>query len=1024
MNQIERHEKIETLLQETPIGTTEENVSALITVNEDARQFFFTQADKRWLDWLWENGFLDAIKEKSEDPTQYGGHRFPELDYIVRMAGESASKVVDIMLEVPVSADHFNPGVIDRFVRICSTLPAGELARMVPVIRNKKWIPLMGAFNQWGFEYEKMFETLAEANDHESILALAEAILSVRPKEEMKVGISIENPFYFNDLSYTKVFEYLANMGADHAEQALALTTKVIGEIVGQEDKTRTGEVFAVEDTFSLLDVDFFILESGQKERLSHSDDVRELAAVIVAAIKKLSKKTIGSYDTDPFRAKELYKKYFEFLPNSRSMWRLRLFVLTLYPQYFKEELKNAFFRLFKVERYHEIMSGAEYEKALQKGFFVLSEDDRREYVRQTIEYFTKHTEDKKEQSWLMRDGSRILSMIAEHLTEREERQIEEAGFVIDLNYKPESSIGSMEAGTVVPRGPVTAEEFEGLTLAEIAQRLRTDWTPEVLSKQNTNEQFLNPLNAEGVSGLLRADIPKRLQEYVNNAGLFFERDVLDQHYTYSFLRGMQEVIKNNNENVQVDWDGLIDLCVAIKNSGEEAPFDRAKRERDSFDAWLVGWDAVHTTIADAIQELLTERGGSVKIDFKKFREQLFGIVRYLLAHPEPRPADEEPETAIMTTGHSKGDELLVSDPYSIAINTVRGRAFQAFVLFVYRDGKKFGKEDSPKISADVKELYEKTLEKEATRALMSMFGRYLPSFYYRDKEWIQGLLPQIFPTKQEKAHLYIAAWEGYLSENLYEEVFFDQKFQELYKRGLALTGKEDSQRKYFRDLNEGIATHFALAFLHYHDRFGFDHELLQEFWKSNVERHKDFIDFIGRAVISGDSSRVDALIGKDPDTKEYLKNLWDRLLDTYENPELFAAFGFWISLEKNIFEPVWLAERLRKTLEKTEGNLSWDYGLSKSIIELAKNAPKDTLEITRLYLLERGVRKSKLLMPFRVEDDEWFEVFRILYNDSSTKKDTYSLIDDLIREGGSIFWKLKDIVEEGKKKTVLERTG
>jgi hypothetical protein len=43
--------------------------------------------------------------------------------------------------------------------------------------------------------------------------------------------------------------------------------------------------------------------------------------------------------------------------------------------------------------------------------------------------------------------------------------------------------------------------------------------------------------------------------------------------------------------------------------------------------------------------------------------------------------------------------------------------------------------------------------------------------------------------------------------------------------------------------------------------------------------------------------------------------------------------------------------------------------------------------------------------------DKEWTDAFKILYEDPSTKKATYSLIDDLIREGGSAYWGLKEVL-------------
>src|SRR3989344_3600867 len=108
MNQIELHKKIDGLLARDPVEAKREDVSALTSANPDARQYFYTKADERWLDWLWENGFLDVIKQKAEDPTRYG-YRTPEVNYLVKVAEKEPKKVVDIMLAVPISTENFNP---------------------------------------------------------------------------------------------------------------------------------------------------------------------------------------------------------------------------------------------------------------------------------------------------------------------------------------------------------------------------------------------------------------------------------------------------------------------------------------------------------------------------------------------------------------------------------------------------------------------------------------------------------------------------------------------------------------------------------------------------------------------------------------------------------------------------------------------------------------------------------------------------------------------------------------------------
>ena len=841
-----------------------EQLRNLIHLNPDARQYFYAKADERWLDWLWQNGFLHVIKEKTEDPTSYGD-ALPELDYLVRMSKTVPEKVVDMMLAVPMSPETFNPVVVDRFLAICSTLSADQLARMVEKIRDERWLLLMSAFRLLGFEYKKMFKTLADSKNYQSLLVLAEAVLTVRTQEEIEKASSRyrSNPFHFDDLSSTEVIKHLAQVDAEYREQAFDMATKVMAEAIasewrkhsdleqlqrlaeqeiGHEDKGE--QVFKVDDSSILLNVDFFDRASGREDRWSPKDDVRELAVVIGVfaeelignrcaereAIRDIYKKAIGDFDNPDAK-----------LPDSQAMWRLRLFVLSLCPEAFKDELKKAFFRLFEVEQYYEITRSTEYEKALQKGFTALFEKDKRHYVERVVEYFTQQGQEQeiKEGNWRIRDGSRILSMIASHLTEEEKGQAEEAGFNLDPNYQPEPSIGRPRVGTVVPRGPITQEEFGELSIAEIAEKLRNEWKPNELTKRNTTDDFLNPLNADGVGEKLSNDIPNRLQEYVLNANNFFERGVLDEHYTYSFLRGIQKTINADRVHASnVNWDGVIDLCMAIKVSGEKAPFEEERRERGWFDTFRAGWGAVHFAMTGVLQALLTEKNGLLPLDFGVYRDRIFSIVSYLLTHPDPSPEDEQIDTAKSTTTSSGEAGYQVNDPLHMAVNAVRGQAFKTFVWFMEQDSKKFKKEDAVKIANDVKKLYESALENETTRAIMFMFGHYLPFFYFRDRDWIRGLLQQIFPPERGKKHLYTAAWEGCLAQNLYKGMFFDPEIQKLYERGLALTDADyPPQQEHFKKPDEGIAEHLALAFMHY-KKFGFDDPLFKAFWKKKPSRN------------------------------------------------------------------------------------------------------------------------------------------------------------------------------------------
>jgi len=989
--QTEIHWEIDFLLNGPPEKVDPKQMLELLQTNPDSYRYFFSVADEKWLDWFWKNGFLDVIKQKAEDTT----HTLPELNYLVRVAEKKPDKVVEIMLSVPISEENFNTGVIDRFTYICSELPVKQLSKVVTKIRNEKWVYIMRQFNRWGYEYEKMFKILSEAKYYESILTLAEAVLTIKRKEENSSPENFtETPFCFKNLSYIKVFEYLILIDDSHLEKTIELTINVLKNVILFSKRHDGDEVFEINEGFYLFDVDLFTLNLGEREHLTYEDDICNL----LATIKILTERFVEKNKNKPEEVRKIYQKYTHSLPDSRTSWRLKLFVLGLSPEVLKEEFKKAIFRIFETDRYYKF-TGPEYLKILQTGFFVLLDGDKREYIKKVFEYFGQQSQDEKEQERSKIYGWKILSCICRYLTETENKKCKEVfGKECDSDFEPEPTIRRVEARAITPQPPISCEEFKKLSLPVIAKRLRNEWTPENLCKLNKNGGSFKPVNAEGITKCLAEDIPERFQDYIEKANLFFERDVLDPHYTYSYLRNIYETIRDKKINLDnINWDGLINFLSTIQKSGEEIPFDTRPREYDVFDTWLSGWRGVHSAMAEVLKEILNKR---IVVDFSKYRDKLFEIIKYLLKYPDPVPEDEEPDSAKIKV-ESYGEGYLVSDPFTIAINSVRGKAFETFVFFVHRDGTK--------LADDVKELYISVLKKENTRAIMFLFGHYLPSFYYRDRKWIKNLLPQIFPKTSDKKHLYLAAWEGYLANDLYEDIFFDPDIQKLYEEGLSLSSKDDPNRKYFINLEEGIASHLALAFVHFKE-FGFKHSLFESFWKRGSLKHKtSFISFIGRAFISANNSKIDELMKNKPEIKERLKELWDWIFTNCSEPEIFAEFGYWINTEKNIFDVQWLVNHIRKTFEKSNGILSWEYGLTSSIVQLAETVPQEVLTIIRLYFL--GIGKGQKMGLFYL-DNKWIEAFKVLSNNIETRIGIRKLISELILKGGSIFWKLKEVLE------------
>jgi len=204
-----------------------------------------------------------------------------------------------------------------------------------------------------------------------------------------------------------------------------------------------------------------------------------------------------------------------------------------------------------------------------------------------------------------------------------------------------------------------------------------------------------------------------------------------------------------------------------------------------------------------------------------------------------------------------------------------------------------------------------------------------------------------------------------------------------------------------------------ALAYMHLN--ISLTDPLLVKFWNTpNAKRHGAFISFVGRHVISRESPKV-WLAENDNVKMERLEQLWNDLLKN-DNIEAsaFKEFGFWMQTKDSLFaDTKKLAERIDKTLERSNGDIDWEIGLTDSLPALVEVAPHATLSILRRHLAEGTIIKRA--RGYIHVDDRLKNVFKMLYSnpDKEIKDGTYALINELLPLGNGMFWDLRKIIEE-----------
>ena len=990
-------------------------IRELLDVSLNMRDYFYSKVDERWFDWLCKEGFFNVLKGAPKQEADWVGT--PELNCLNRMAQkeEMTSKVVDVMLDIDISeGDDLNPNTLWVFLRICAKLPAKELARMVEKIRKEGWMRLSYRYLNFPIaqhSYNEMLIRLHNKRYSKSLLTLAEDILSVRDDIGARLPIVYEpNPFYFEET--VKIFDALTKnadgFGNEHIENSLKLITDVTSKIFSLQTTVERDDNSLYDCLiYSLGEVDFFTLESTSSDTHKSSQEMDNVCA-LMAVLKNLTKKLISMSQGNPDETRRIYDCYIRPLPKILPIWRLRFYILSLNPDVFKDELKRMFYLLFERGIDSGITDGREYEKALQKCFYILNEETRRDYVSKVIDYCASQ---KDTQNIEIYTGvvSAILSVIQNHLTPDEENRATESGFKLDPHYQHQLYSAVPRTGrseTIRHHGPVSQEDLGRMPITEIASKLKSDWAPANLPPQESPD-FLDIQDAVGAGRDLQWDISKRLQDYIKHASEFFDRESLDPHYTYSFLKGVREAISKLQDTSEgINCNNLIDLALQIMESGKATPFDKNTEWHTlGFVTSLAGWDAVHSSVANLCGVLLSKDGILSSIDFKERRADILSIVKDLFSYTYT-PIDKVKNFR--------------------DINSVRRKTFEFMVQLANRDSKLFEEGEGVKIAEDVKELYEEILGKESSRPIMFMFGYYLPFFYFKDTDWMKGLLPRIFPETKDARLLYTAAWEGYLSTgSVYKALFADADFQKLYKRGFKLVDASSRQKqRHFRNPTIGIAEHLAIGFIHI-DGFGFGHSLFDQFWGTrNDGQHAAFIYRLGVRFISNADTYADGIM-RTAKVREKLMNFWDWVLGNSkisEKPGIMRKFGSWINLSNEVFEAVWLADRTLRTLKNVNGTLNWhgetksdsriwDQYLKDSIVDIAKKSPRDTLNILKLYFLDNFIPNMRQLGIFLVPD-EFVEAAKILHDNAQTKEEVDSLVSLLLDAGGYKFWDFKKVVE------------
>jgi hypothetical protein len=969
---IEIHRKIDTYIDNENKDINA--IKVLINSNPDSKSYFYTKVNNNWLTWLWKNSFFTHLKEASFNSERIYND-FAELDYLRRMAMEEPKTVAEIVRSIPVSIS--NELVAVYLFWIIDDLPANQIKQLVDKIFIEKWVNLIKNYRISGYDVKKTVEKLVQTNDSNSILTLAKSLLTIKSKDKFdkKVTYYRESPFVVHHLIDSGLLDALQIIGNTHIEKTLKIFNETLSEIIklGDFDESK---VFLYVDLLPLYDIDIFLsdFEIAKQDRSSPKDFL-----AFIALLKTLIEKSFRAKNTTRVSIRKLFLNI-DALPLSRVAWRLRLFAMSQSPQFFKKELREAFFRLFEVENSFDIEGGPEYHHAIKKCFSYLTKADQQLFIRKTFQYFSEKVRNNPNESWLNITAWQILSSIKRYLTAKEIDSVKTTfGHECSDNYFPSPSISVQHSGFVSYKSPVSLETY---TIPDIIKNLKNNWTPQKLIEQYRSDDFLKPRRAEGLGNELRTDIKKRTDEYLNHINEFLDIDNIDLQYLYYPLRGIEEMLREGGK-LTIEQAKL--LLGFFNNLIDKINISKAINDYGKDSEFLSRWTEANKVSTDILVYIIRDKIGNKTI--RDFENVIVKLIEYWFSF-----------------SHSPSQEWVEQFPYELhglAINSVRGKAYEVFVEFIRK---------RKTLTEDIKKLFKYALEDESY-AVQFCIGRYLASFYYIDKNFIVDLLLQIFPYKTaELKEKFIAVWSGYLSNNLYIDLY--DILENYYSFAISIesnpSGKTNSMYKTF---DESLAIHLALAFVHTNLQIRDD--LFLQFWNNkNVGRHHEFITYIGQYAITKDNVS-EAWFIKNNISKDKLFQFWDWCLANITDPEILSGFGFWINPKKEVLNENMTIERFSKTLEKTEGKINWDYSFLQRLPIFAQKGPDETINAITYFLLDsNGKINTNRHWPYYYDQEIKVALQHIFQNGNELyKQKVFDLINSLIIAGGSVFWDLEEII-------------
>ncbi len=897
--------EIESLLKiENPTDADVASLSQLIAQPQHSRYFFEKCDNPEWLMPLDKRG---AFSKPQEPLKQDGYVRFvgwPESQYLVRIADRKPDEVYEIIKNLNTE----NQSVLDDFIDVALKSPIDIAVKYAALVIKKKW--LQNPYNLLlPDKVADLMEKLAAAGKIDEAIKLARALFDVHiinpateASEEVPLSwIRSEAKPYFDEWRYKEV---MTKKTKEIAKANPILLFQTLSTILHQ--------ALDLEKRNNVSD-DFYEYSHIWRPNLGHTRNPNREDAknVLIDGLIELIEsnkndqqamtgfiEVLGKHNQGFFRRLEMFLHMNAAEPQVETIEKILSEKKIITSYNLRREylpLLEKFFPAITAQGQNSIL------EAIEAGPNLTKTDDT------TTEQF-----DAMNNRWRSMYYGSIKQPLPSPYKERfEALQILTGPVVIDDGEL------KVTGGWIGDESPLSLEDMVSMEPTEVIDYIKNFKEP---------ADSFDRMSSSGLGMILANAVTQNPEKYIPVTRELLTKK-LKPLYVYQFLNGIKQTIK---EPRILDWKPIVDLCHAIlfAQPGQKLATPDSDHEQN--------WDSVHMAIADLIGAALGDKNASVSVELE---DKIWEIILELTKNEEPTPEYEAKDN---------GGNL---DPMTLSINTVRGEAIHAVVnygLWTDRLGLDSKNVDSkiPKIVEEVLDFHLDTAN-DPSLAIRSVYGWRLPNLSYLSMDWVKSRKDKIFPKEKGSEKLFLAAFESYLTNNVYHDLF-DLLIEE-YRIGISLLGTVEKEGFRGSDINEKLPQHLIITYVHdaKHDK------LIKYFFDTAPSKARvQAINFVGR-VIFGELSKLDK-----PDYAiERALKLWDDRLSLRNGDatEELQEFGWWF--KRSPFSKSDNITRLIRTLELTNGLIDAPYEIAEELQNYAAEFPMET--IISLSLIAHGVKEN-----------------------------------------------------------------